>query len=132
MHGQQNIKFCCDSGHAVAQAVGFSLAFHLRRLPSVAGSPGGVYSAELRIRYSIPTTLFVLYWLSSLSTLVYACQSKFHESFRLVYNNKVELSRAHFLLGKKKFIFIVTLLCILNYKTELDWYLLYICTEYLS
>ena len=41
MHGKQNIKFCCDNGHAVAQAVGYSVAFHLRLLPSAAGSLGG-------------------------------------------------------------------------------------------
>ena len=88
-------ELCCDSGHAVAQAVDKSLAFHLRRQPSVAGSPRGVYSAELRNLFSITATLLILYWLSSLSTSVYACQSQFRESFRLVYNNRVWLSRAH-------------------------------------
>ena len=63
-------EHCCDSGHAVAQVVDYSLAFHLRQQPSVAGSPRGVYSTELRSLYSITATLLILYWFSSLSTLL--------------------------------------------------------------
>lgn len=91
----------CDSGHAVAQAVGYAMSFHLRRLPSVDGSPRGVFSAELPSLHSIIATFLILYWLPALSTLVYACQSPFYESFILVCINRGWLSRAHLILQKE-------------------------------
>jgi hypothetical protein len=82
-------ELCCDSGHTVAQAVGYSLAFHLRRLPSVAASPRGVYSAELLSLYSITATHLILYWLFSLNNLVYAANHNFTKASDLFTSTEV-------------------------------------------